>query len=181
MKTLLHICCGPCATACVKYLLEQGHEVKGCFYNPNVHPYTEHEKRLEAARRCAEAQRFELVGEPKYLLQEFLRAVAFREADRCTICYRMRLEYVAHIAKRGRFDAFTSTLLISPHQKHDLARSIGESVAKEVGVGFFYHDFRDLWRESRALSNEFDLYHQQYCGCIYSEFERYGGARRKRS
>jgi predicted adenine nucleotide alpha hydrolase (AANH) superfamily ATPase len=92
----------------------------------------------------------------------------------------MRLEYVAHIAKRGRFDAFTSTLLISPHQKHDLARSIGESVAKEMGVGFLYHDFREMWRDSRALSNEFDLYHQQYCGCIYSELERYGAAPRTR-
>ncbi len=169
MKILLHICCGPCASAVIEELQSQGHEVYGYFYNPNIHPLYEYRKRLEAVEKITGIMGVKLIGEPTYGMKEFLRNVVFREEQRCRICYNMRLEETAKMAQKGRFDAFTTTLLISPFQNHDLLREEGESHA----VPFYYQDFRSLFKRSRELAEEHGLYRQQYCGCIYSEEERY--------
>jgi epoxyqueuosine reductase len=108
-----------------------------------------------------------------YDMEEFLKSVAFREADRCYTCYSMRLNYAAKMAKDRAFDAFTTTLLYSKYQKHDLIRSIGETLAKEYGISFYYQDFRVGWSEGVRISKEKGLYRQPYCGCIYSEKDRY--------
>ena len=110
--------------------------------------------------------------------QEFLRAVAGRESfrERCTACYRMRLEKTARLALAEGFDAITTTLLISPHQDQQQIRSIGEEVAGMLGVEFLFENLRRGWAERGRLTREHGLYRQQYCGCIYSEWERYHDA-----
>jgi predicted adenine nucleotide alpha hydrolase (AANH) superfamily ATPase len=99
--------------------------------------------------------------------------VVFREAERCRFCYHLRLFAAARAAKEGKFDAFTSSLLYSKYQKHELIREIGEQAALEAGLPFYYEDFRQGWQAGQARSKELGLYRQQYCGCIYSERERY--------
>jgi predicted adenine nucleotide alpha hydrolase (AANH) superfamily ATPase len=99
--------------------------------------------------------------------------VVFREADRCQACYYLRLSYTAKIARSQAFDGFTTTLLYSRYQKHEWIKSTAESLAKEYGVSFYYHDFRAGWSEGIRISKEAGMYRQPYCGCIYSEKERY--------
>ena len=181
MRVLLHICCGPCGAVTVEALREAGHEVTGFWYNPNVHPYQEYERRLEAARSYAEQAGLHLIVHDEYGLKEFVRAVAFREAQRCAVCYEMRLRRAASVAKSGSFGAFTSTLLVSPHQQHETIRAIGEQVAAEVGVPFHYEDFRPGFKRHYELSEKYGLYRQPYCGCIYSEYERFGPKPKKDS
>jgi predicted adenine nucleotide alpha hydrolase (AANH) superfamily ATPase len=174
VRLLLHICCGPCAAATVEALRAAGHEVTGFWYNPNVHPYQEYQRRLEAARSYAEQAGLHLIVHNEYGLKEFVRAMVFREAQRCPICYEMRLRRTAAVAKSGHFEAFTSTLLVSPHQQHETIRAIGEQAAAEVGVPFHYEDFRPGFKRHHELAERYGLYRQPYCGCIYSEYERFG-------
>ncbi|TET39929.1 MAG: epoxyqueuosine reductase QueH [Dehalococcoidia bacterium] len=173
-RILLHTCCAPCATYTVNRLREQGFEVTGFWYNPNVHPFTEHRNRLQAMQSLAQAMDLPLIVSEGYEMIAYLRVVVGHEGDRCGDCFRLRLSKTAAVAREKGFSAFTTTLLISPYQKHELLRQIGEEVAEEQGVGFYYEDFRPGFRESHRLSKELNLYHQKYCGCLYSEWERYG-------
>lgn len=173
MKLLMHMCCGPCAVFPVDLFKKQGWEIYGLFYNPNIHPYKEYEKRLEAAKFFAEKKGIELIVLDEYKLDDFLRNAVYRENERCRMCYSDRLERAASVARNGKFGAFTTTLLISPYQKHDLIKNIGESAGKKYGVNFLYEDLRRGFKEGREGAREMDLYMQQYCGCIYSEAERY--------
>jgi len=173
MKILLHTCCGPCAIYPVKKLREKEFEVMGYFYGHNIHPYTECLRRMETLQTYAKSIGLNVIYAQEYQLEEFLQNVAFRENDRCTFCYYDRLRSTALIAKRGKFDYFTSTLLYSKHQKHEQIKTIGISVGKSVGVPFYYDDFRMGWKEGIEASKEMEMYRQSYCGCIYSEKERY--------
>lgn len=172
-KVLVHMCCGPCAVYPARVLREEGLEIMGFFYRHNIHPYTECRRREEALARFAEIDDFRVIWQQDYRLEEFLRNVAFREADRCRYCYHDRLRSTALLARRGKFDAFTSTLLYSKFQNHDRIRAIGESVGRSAGVPFLYRDFRAGWKEGIETSRTLDLYRQSYCGCVYSEKERY--------
>ena len=173
MKVLMHLCCGPCAIYPVKVLREEGAEVMGFFYKNNIHPYTECLKRQETLEKYAAQINLRVIYQEGYDLEGFIQNLVHREADRCRHCYHDRLRTTALIAKRGKFDYFTSTLLYSKFQKHELVRSIGESIAKSVGVPFLYQNFREGWKEGIETSKELQMYRQQYCGCIYSEKERY--------
>ncbi len=173
MKMLLHICCGPCAIYPVQVLRDSGFELMGFFYRHNIHPYTECMKREEAVRQYSEKSGLRVIYQEGYDLEGFIRNMVFREAKRCRICYHERLKAAAHIAKRGKFDYFTTTLLYSKQQNHELIRDIGESVGKQIGVPFYYADFREGWRTGIEQSKAMGLYRQQYCGCIYSEKERF--------
>lgn len=173
-KILLHTCCGPCATYTVSRLREQGFDVTGFWYNPNVHPFIEHQNRLEAMRTLAHAIDLPLIVAEGYEMISYFRAVVGHEGERCGDCFRLRLSKTAEVAGEKGFSAFTTTLLISPYQKHELLKEIGEEIATEQGVKFYYEDFRTGFRESHRLSRELNLYHQKYCGCVYSEWERYG-------
>jgi hypothetical protein len=173
MRILLHICCGPCATAVIEALKEGGHNVKGLFYNPNIHPYTEYERRLQALKKYAGDSGLDVIYKDQYEIEGFLRGVAFREVLRCRFCYHIRLLETAKVAKNEGCDLFTTTLLSSPYQDHNLIHEIGRSVSKEIGIPFHYQDFRPVYNRSIQLSKEFGLYRQSYCGCIYSEKERY--------
>jgi predicted adenine nucleotide alpha hydrolase (AANH) superfamily ATPase len=152
---------------------EDGLEVMGFFYRHNIHPYSECVRRQEALEAYAEQVDLKVIYQEGYDLEEFIRNVAFREAERCNYCYHDRLRSTALIAKRGKFDYFSSTLLYSKHQKHELIRSMGKSVGKSVGVPFLYQDYREGWKEGIECSKQMGLYRQHYCGCIYSEKERF--------
>ena len=173
MNLLLHICCGPCACYSVDSLREEGIDPTGFWYNPNIHPWTENQKRLDTLRTYAKKVNIRLVERDEYSLEKWLRKMVFREDDRCGFCYLGRLKAAALAAKKGGFDAFSSTLLYSRYQKHDLIIRVAEHVSKEVGTPFLYRDFREGWKEGIRISKEMGLYRQQYCGCIYSEKERY--------
>ena len=170
---LLHCCCGPCATYTVKSLQKEDYAVTGFWYNPNIHPFTEHRKRLEAMQTLSKAWEFPLIVTEGYEMVDFIRAVVGHEGNRCHDCYNMRLNKTARIARENNFKTFTTTLLISPYQDHELIREVGNQAAQENGVEFLFEDFSQGFRESHRMARELDLYFQKYCGCIYSEYERY--------
>jgi len=173
LKLLLHICCAPCSIFPVSVLRGQGIELTGFFYNPNIHPVTEYRKRLSALTEYAESIGLSLRIEDEYGLVPFLREVVFREENRCGYCYRMRLTRTAAFARRLGAEAFSTTLLYSVYQKHEEIRRIGEEAGRQEGVPFYYEDFRTGWREGVNRSRELGMYRQPYCGCIYSEMDRY--------
>ncbi|MBO6054481.1 MAG: epoxyqueuosine reductase QueH [Oscillospiraceae bacterium] len=173
MKTLLHICCAPCANQCIDALREEGIQLTGFWYNPNIHPYTENRSRRETVEQYCAMVELPLVERNEYALRPFLRAVAQEPENRCVTCYTLRLEAAAAAAEEGGFDSFTSSLFISPYQKHDLMREIAEEAAFRHGVQFLYRDFRPRFRAGQERARELGLYMQKYCGCIYSEEERY--------
>ncbi|MBN1937777.1 MAG: epoxyqueuosine reductase QueH [Anaerolineae bacterium] len=178
-RILLHICCAPCATYTAKRLRErklaefEAFDVTGYWYNPNVHPFSEHERRRETLARYAAEIDLPVIWEPGYEMVEFLRAVNGREqfGERCKFCYQMRLARTAQIAAREGFDAFTTTLLISPYQNQQAIKALGEAAAAQHGVEFFFENFRRGWAEHSQMVREHDLYSQRYCGCVYSEWE----------
>jgi hypothetical protein len=173
VKILLHVCCAPCTIYPLRILRGEGNEVCGLFFNPNIHPYLEYQKRLDALISYAGQEGLTTIREEGYPLEAFLRQVVFREEERCRHCYHLRLSQAARIAKKDRFDAFTTTLLYSRYQKHDLVREVAESVAETQGIHFLYRDFREGWSDGIRISKEIGMYRQPYCGCIYSEKERY--------
>lgn len=175
MNILLHMCCAPCALYPYSRLKEEGMEPKGFFYNPNIHPYLEYRKRMETVREFALRVELDVQYLDGYDLDEFLVRVAGKGASRCESCYRMRLDAAADASKKKGFSLFTTSLLYSKHQKHDLIAGIGREMASENGVEFYYEDFRRGWREGIVESKAMGLYRQQYCGCIYSERDRYLG------
>ncbi|MEA3485702.1 MAG: epoxyqueuosine reductase QueH, partial [Candidatus Aerophobetes bacterium] len=121
----------------------------------------------------AENEKVKVIYKDEYDLKGFLRRVVYRESQRCFFCYQMRLEKTAIFARKGKFDYFGSTLLFSPHQKQDLFKEIAEAVGREYGIKPYLKPMKGGWRKSMELSRKMKLYHQQYCGCIYSEEERY--------
>lgn len=173
MKLLLHTCCAPCAIYPIETLRQVGVDVMGFFYRHNIHPYTECLRRQETVIAYAESIDFKVIIQQGYDLEGFLQRAVFRESNRCEICYHDRLKATAHVAKKGNFDSFSSSLLYSKFQNHDMIRSIGESVGKSAGLPFYYQDFRSGWKYGIETSKGLGLYRQQYCGCIYSEKERY--------
>ena len=172
MDILLHICCGPCATYCVKKLKEDNYTIIGFNYNPGIHPYTEFQKRMDSVKILEEKEAIRVIYDEKYRLAEFLRLTVFHEADRCGLCYYDRLKKTALKARELGINRFTSSLLISPHQPHKQIVSIAERAAEETKTEFVYYNFRKGYQDSVKLSKEYGMYRQQYCGCIYSEYER---------
>jgi predicted adenine nucleotide alpha hydrolase (AANH) superfamily ATPase len=173
MKILLHICCANCAITPLERLKESGNEVTGYFFNPNIHPFQEYQKRLDALKQYSEKVGLEVIYRDEYLLEEFLRNVSHQVKERCQYCYKVRLESTAQEAKKMLFDGFSTTLLQSAHQNHTLIKETGELVAQEIGIPFYYEDFRQGWKKGVEVSKAMGLYRQQYCGCIYSEKERF--------
>ncbi len=181
MRILLHICCAPCTIYPLRVLREEGGKVSGTYINPNIHPYQEYRKRLETLEKYAAQEGLSIIREETYPMEEFLRQVTFREGERCRYCYTLRLTQTAQMARKGQFDAFTTTLLYSRFQKHDLIRDIAENAAVQQGIPFLYRDFREGWSEGVRISKEIGMYRQSYCGCIYSEKERFCRSPRKGS
>lgn len=173
MNILLHICCGPCAIYPVTQMQKDGINVSGYFYNPNIHPYREFKQRIQGVQQFAETTNLDIEIDTKYGLTEYLRKVVFHEQTRCPLCYNMRLEAVAQKAKDRGYEAFSTTLLYSKYQDHDCIRKMGNSIGDKLQINFYYQDFRTGWQQGIDKSIEMNLYRQAYCGCIYSEQERY--------
>jgi epoxyqueuosine reductase len=170
---LLHICCAPCTIYPYRILREKGASILGLYFNPNIHPYTEFAKRRDTLKQYADSCGLDVFFPNDYPMEEFLKGVVSLEEDRCSFCYHQRLKYAAVFAKTNNMDAFSTTLLYSIYQKHDLIRQIAEGLASEHGVPFYYEDFRKGWKEGIEISRESGLYRQKYCGCIFSEKERF--------
>lgn len=170
-KILLHMCCGPCSVYPVEALRQEGFELQGLYYNPNIHPLEEFEKRRENVRILSglKALEVEYIDDFK---QEEWESFGGSELSRCTMCYALRLEKAAAVASSKGFDAFTTTLLVSPYQKHDLIKELGEKFAAKYGVDFLYRDFRPGFRQGQQGAKDMGLYRQKYCGCIISLGQR---------
>lgn len=181
MKLLFHCCCAPCATACLDDLASGGIEPNLFWYNPNIHPYTEYQSRRDALISYAASRGLEPEMIDEYGLRSFISGIgaSMETPARCEFCYRLRLEKTAvHAAKNG-FDAFSTSLLISPYQNHEAIRRIGEELAAQYGAAFLYRDFRPRFREGQAQARSIGLYMQKYCGCIFSEEDRYAKPAKK--
>ena len=242
MRILVHVCCAPCFTYPHKVLIEDGHEVVGYFFNPNIHPYQEFLSRLHCLERYTALRPVEIIYNKEYDLDKYLVGalqakydpppelneitkqkqepggfqekievkdslqIQLKQKDgsqtpvsiievenrsghthipienqkdvdfnpRCGYCIGLRLTKTAEVAANSGFDAFTTTLLESKYQPHEYIKSLGGQLASKFGIKFYYQDFRAGWKESIRISKELALYRQQYCGCIFSEYERFG-------
>ena len=173
MKTLMHTCCAPCSVYCVESLRSEDIEPVSYWYNPNIHPYTEYRMRKTTLEDYSKMIDMQLIIENDYGLRKFTKAVIGDLEHRCPVCYAMRLDQTAMYAAEHHYDCFTTTLLVSPYQKHDLLIAAGKAAAEKYGVEFLYRDFRVGFKEGQAKARELGLYMQKYCGCIFSEEERY--------
>ena len=179
MKILLHCCCAPCSVMPLQLLREAGHEISAFFYNPNIHPYTEYKKRRNCFREYMEAQHVPFALLDDYDLEGWLGRLNYQQKGRpeapgrCGFCYSVRLRQAARLAAEQGFDAFSTSLLVSPYQQHELIKIWGERAAAEVNLQFVYQDFRPYFREGQEIARAQGLYMQKYCGCIYSEKDRY--------
>jgi predicted adenine nucleotide alpha hydrolase (AANH) superfamily ATPase len=184
MRLLLHTCCAPCSVGCIAALGDEGIRPDLYWYNPNIHPLTEYRSRRESLAALALEEGLKLTLTDDYGLRSFIGGLSgeaaagsppepdpFGPGRRCPRCYRMRLERAA--AAAAGYDAFSTTLLISPYQNHELIRKLGEEIGKRSGIEFFYRDFRGRFRDGRQEARSRSFYMQKYCGCIFSEEERY--------
>ncbi|BCB96919.1 hypothetical protein JZK55_18410 [Dissulfurispira thermophila] len=151
-----------------------GIDVTGLWFNPNIHPYTEYKSRLNALKKLEILWDLSVEYIDYYGLKEYLRNVVGNEDNRCEYCYSIRLEETAKRAREINADAFTTSLMVSPYQKFDMIIDIGRVMQERYSVEFFVEDFRKGFNDGRRMSRELGLYRQKYCGCIYSEMERYG-------
>ena len=170
---LLHTCCAVCFEAVFDALVEDGRAVTAFFYNPNIHPYREFQKRLRAVEVATGARKVRLIADRRYGLQAYLDDILPAGGGRCRACYRLRLREAARVAAARGIGAFTTTLLASPHQKHDEVAAEGRSAAEEAGLEFFYCDWRGRMPMGVESAHRKSLYRQHYCGCIWSEYERF--------
>ena len=173
MKLLLHICCAPCSVYCIQALRGEGLSPEGLWYNPNIHPYTEYRARRDALVGYAERIDLPLHLEDTYGLRPFVQAVCGDIEGRCAVCYRLRMRETARYATENGYTHFASTLFVSPYQNHELLRREAEQAAAEHGVAFLYRDFRPGFREGQRQARELGFYMQKYCGCVFSEEDRY--------
>ncbi|MDP8254356.1 MAG: epoxyqueuosine reductase QueH [Candidatus Alcyoniella australis] len=179
MDVLLHICCAPCAIVPIDTLRAMGHRVIGFAYNPNVHPWTEYRKRLEWVERYCADQGVELHVRDEYDVGRWVRRAVLSNEPRCRECYIDRLYATAAMAAKLGAQAFSSTLFYSKYQDHALMSAIAQDAAQEQGSEFLYHNFSSGWSEGIKRSRELGIYRQQYCGCIFSEQDRYLRAKNK--
>jgi predicted adenine nucleotide alpha hydrolase (AANH) superfamily ATPase len=146
------------------------------WYNPNIHPEEEYVKRMCTLKRYAEELGLPLIVEGEYGLERFVHGLeeqgpapaCFDAPGRCTFCYSVRMEKTAAIAKEKGFDAFCTTLFISPYQNHELLREQAEKASKQYGTALLYRDFRPRFREGQREARRLGLYMQKYCGCTFS-------------
>ena len=174
MKLLLHVCCGPCGIYPFKELLRSpADKISGFYFNPNIHPDAEYLKRRSGLEEYSKENNLDIIY-PRYDPSDFFAQVPRDEAapKRCISCWTMRLRKTAEAAREKGFDSFSTTLLISPYQDHLAIKEIGERLARETGIKFYYMDFRPGFRESQAEAKRLNLYRQKYCGCKYSLLEK---------
>ena len=189
MKILLHICCSNCALYPVKIFKSDGHDLTGFWFNPNIHPDDEYRSRLESIKKLDAQWHIGIHYIDEYTPEDYFKMLNITDTDpihgvssgisdippfpeRCAACYMLRLERTARHAKENGFDAFSTTLLISPYQDFGKIAATGKELEKRYNVEFHLRDFRPFFRDAMTLSKELGLYRQKYCGCIYSKKER---------
>lgn len=173
-RILIHTCCAHCLGKTLAGLAEEPEAYEPVVFwgNPNIHPLIEWRRRLKAVKMLVERVDVPFLADETYGLVDFCRAVHGHEMvpERCTRCYALRLNRTAQVAQEAGCAAFTSTLVTSRHQDHALIRAAGDAAAQATGIPFLYRD----WREAEADADLVKmLYHQQYCGCIFSEYDRF--------
>ena len=170
MKLLLHTCCAPCSIYCIETLRKEGIEPTIYWYNTNIHPYTEYKARRDTLKEYTKSININAIFEEEYGLNKFCKNVINNLETRCSdYCYKVRLEQTAKYAKENGYDAISTTLLVSPYQKHEILKKQGEEIAKKYGIQFLYRDFRVGFKEGQTKARELGMYMQKYCGCIFSE------------
>ncbi|MBI5055249.1 MAG: epoxyqueuosine reductase QueH [Nitrospirae bacterium] len=193
MKILFHICCSNCAVYPVKLTRAEGHDFTGFWYNPNIHPSEEYQLRLDSLKKLSDDWRITMLYLDEYRPEDFFDMFNIESSpsiytdglfdlsdlnyvplfpERCKSCYSLRLERTAATASKEGFDAFSTTLLISPYQDFDQISITGKLLAEKYNISFYLKDFRPYFRESKCLAKELSLYRQRYCGCIFSKLER---------
>lgn len=174
MRLLLHTCCAPCAIAVLKLAREDKYDsITGFFYNPNIHPGREFTKREDYAMNLFKSEQSDFIGSSYKPEEYFDKIRGFENTKiRCPACWDIRLRKTASFAKEKRFDAFTTTLLASPHQDHESLKRISESLGKTLSIKFYYKDFRNIFREAYDQARLRGIYCQNYCGCVFSIVER---------
>ena len=180
MNTLMHICCAPCANRPIDLLRSEGLSVAGFWFNPNIHPYTEYQARKRTLEEYSKEIGMKLIIGGSYDLRTFITNVADNIDGRCAYCYRVRMEETARYAAENGYDSFTTSLLISPYQNHEAIRATAQAMGEKYGVEFLYRDFRPLFQAGQEFAREHGFYMQKYCGCIFSEEDRYMAAKRKK-
>ena len=171
MKILIHACCAGCVHTFVDGFGDEAYDL--LWYNPNIHPYTEYKARKNALVDYAKARGINVFMYDEYGLRDFVRMEALAPEKRCGNCYETRLRFAAKTAKEQGCDAFSTSLLASPYQDFDTICRIGNALAAEFGLEFVMHDSRQNYRKCLQEVREMGLYTQKYCGCIFSEEERY--------
>ena len=179
-KMLLHSCCGPCSSGVIEQLVND-YDITILFYNPNIHPDNEYKKRLDAQKKLvdslnAEGYNIKLI-ECEYNPEEYFNMIKGFEYEleggkRCEECFRLRLEYSAKFAKNNGYDIFTTTMSVSPHKDYILLNQIGEEMSNKYGVDCYFANFKknNGYLNSIRNSQKYDLYRQDYCGCVYSNW-----------
>ena len=174
MKLLMHTCCAPCSVYCIDELRSENIEPTVYWFNPNIHPYTEYKARKDCLKEYTKRINVNAIFEENYGLDEFCKNVIDDLSGRCkNYCYPVRLEQTAKYAKENGYDAFTTTLLVSPYQNHNALIEVANFMSKKYGIDFLYRDFRVGFREGQNKARELGLYMQKYCGCVFSEEMRY--------
>lgn len=173
-KILMHTCCAPCSVYCIDLLRSENHEPTLFWYNPNIHPYIEYKTRRDCLKEYTASIGIKLIIKEEYGLDDFCYHVSKDINNRCVnYCYPKRLGETVRYAAENGYDAFTTTLLVSPYQKHEEIKITCERLAQEFGLEFIYRDFRVGFRKGQNKARELGMYMQKYCGCIFSEEDRY--------
>ena len=171
---LLHTCCAPCSVYCIDSLRSEGIEPTVFWYNPNIHPYVEYKTRRDCLKGYLKSIKVKGIFKENYGLDEFCKNAIKDLENRCVkYCYRARLSETVKFAKENGYEFFSTTLLVSPYQKHEELKAVCEELAELSGVKFLYRDFRVGFREGQKKARELGMYMQKYCGCIFSEEDRY--------
>ena len=171
-SVLMHTCCAPCSLSCIDPLRAEGIEPVAFWY-PNIHPWKEYEARRDCLLAYAPTIEMQVIVDEDYGLRTFVEHVASDIDHRCTYCYQHRLEETARYAAEHGYETFTSTLLASLYQDHDGIKAAAEKYARQYGVEFLYRDFRPNFRAGNQRARELGFYMQKYCGCVFSEQDRY--------
>lgn len=175
MKLLMHTCCAPCSVMCIESLRNEEIEPTLYWYNPNIHPAQEYKMRKNTLVEYSKQIGAELIVNNEYGLRHFISELNndFLSPARCSVCYRLRFEETARFAAENGFTHFTSTLFVSPYQNHDIMADTAYSMAEKYGIVFLHKDFRPYFKEGQERARMLGLYMQKYCGCIFSEEDRY--------
>ena len=167
-RLLMHICCAPCSGVILQRLADEGFQLSGAWFNPNIHPREEWRRRRGSVEEMSAAMQLPMFWSDGFEQDLWASRWIAGDSSRCGYCYDVRMEEAAATAVREGFHQFTSSLLISPWQRHDAIRLAGEAAAARHGITFLYRDFRPYYREGQNLARARGWYMQKYCGCVWS-------------